>query len=155
MWAEAWVNTLCGAAADIPIMFSKSTTAGEQTNSTWSKFAFNNFFTAGGKRTLHIDLYKLKMILNNTKVSYKYKIQQYFFSTNIFKNIAWSKPVKELLYVAYPVSFIKYTFELKQYKFHLNSRLRSFFVLFYSGRSDLCGHEMDGGLKEAVCCTSH
>ncbi|XP_027143551.1 PC-esterase domain-containing protein 1A isoform X7 [Larimichthys crocea] len=24
-----------------------------------------------------------------------------------------------------------------------------------SGRSDLCGHEMDGGLKEAVCCTPH
>lgn len=54
---------------------------------------------------------------------YKYKVQQYFCSSNIFKNIAGSKPVSEVLSVAYPVWFIKYTFELKLYKFHLNSRL--------------------------------
>lgn len=81
------------------------------------------------------------MILNNTRESYKYKIQQYFCSANIFKNIAWSKPVSELLYVAYPVSFIKYTFELKLYKFHCNSRLIKNVSHgkggFYSGRSDL------------------
>lgn len=84
------------------------------------------------------------MIINNTWVSYKYKIQQNFCSANIFKNITWSKPVNELLYVAYPVAFIKYTFEVKQYKFHLNSRLREklepgreVVCFFYSGLSDL------------------
>lgn len=44
------------------------------------------------------------MILNNnTRILYKYKVQQYFCSSNIFKNIAGSKPVSEVLSVAYPV----------------------------------------------------
>lgn len=92
------------------------------------------------------------MILNNnTRILYKYKIQQYFCSANIFKNITGSKPVSELLSVA--VWVIKYTFELKLYKFHLNSRLiknmgEDFTVdTLTSRQQQRCRHEVDGGIK--------
>lgn len=81
-------------------------------------------------------------------MSYKYKIQQYFCSANICKNTARSKPVNELLCAAYPVSFIKYTFELKQYKCHLKLQAykkkkktsamgrEDFFLFVYSEHSE-------------------
>lgn len=41
------------------------------------------------------------MILHRTRGSYSYKTQQHFcFANVVFKNIAWSKPVKELLCAA-------------------------------------------------------
>lgn len=82
--------------------------SGWQTKGNVLKFKFLIISLQQAGKTLHIDLYKLKKILNNTRVSYiNIKYKGCVCSANVRKDVARSKPAGELPSAACPVSVIK------------------------------------------------